>query len=256
MPTDRQDSKTESFHFTDGIKNPDTGRAYKFTFKEKLFVFDYLENGFIASSAAKAAGYNCTSEGSFRSIATAVMKKPHIKAAINAAFEALAMPKFEVIFRLGRIAAGDLTDVLTPTGEFDMEAARESGMSFLLKKVTIKRTRREVTRTEIDLPDDFAAGKPEYTESSILDEHITFEIHDPLKALELIGKHQNLFAPDRLEITGKDGAKLISDNPASVVVYLPDNGRGDAGVPLIKSKTIRTKGSAPETPETPANGKG
>lgn len=218
-----KDQRHETQSFTDGIRDA-SGRLYKYTYKESAFVYHYLTDaGYCGTRAAKMAGYNCTTPGSFRNVSANLLKKDHIRAAINAAFEALTMPKHEILFRLGRIAAGDIVDVMNDDNDLDLNAARDRGTSFLIKKVEIKRARRA---------DD----------DQVIDETVKFEIHDPLRALELLGKHSRLFV-ERVESTGKDGRPLIPENPASVIVYLPDNGRGDQDQ-TTRGKTERTTGKS------------
>lgn len=226
MKNSAEDVRTQRESFTDKVPNPDKpGNIYKYSAKEKLFVFHYLTDAeFNGSAAAKLAKYKAGSDLSFRVIASNLLKKPKIKAAINVTFEALTMPKFEVLYRIGRIAAGDLNDLLDDAGNFSIEAARERGTTHLLKKVSITRSRREVKRTEVDTPDDAPA---EFIESSIIDETIKFEIDDRLKALELLGKHSGVFPDSRISVrTGSGSAEV--DEPANVVIFIPDNGRGDA----------------------------
>lgn len=229
-----KDALYQKLLFTDQIRDR-KGKLFRYTFKEAQFVFHYLTDGkHIGSRSAKLAGYEANTDLAFRVIASNLLKKPHIIAAINKAFESLTMPKMEVLFRLGRIAAGSIEDLLNEDNELDLEKARENESIGLLRKVEIKRTRREIKRTAIDTPDD---GEPEILESSIIDETIKFEIHDPLRALELLGKNGKLFV-EKFEHTGKDGREL--PEPAKVVVYLPDNGRD----------TIPTAGKARTTHES------
>jgi hypothetical protein len=94
----------------------------------------------------------------------------------------------------------------------------------LLKKVKIERKVLEVKEVDQDGPAD---AVDVVIQKAIIQEKIEFEIHDPLRALELIGKHERLFI-DRSELTGKDGTPLIPEDSGRVIVYLPDNGRGDA----------------------------
>lgn len=221
MKKKAEDQQNEKGAFTDRIPDPDRpGSFYEYTAKEKLFVNAYLTDAkFVGSTAARMAGYNAGSDLAFRVIASNVMKKPRIRAAINEAFESLTMPKFEILFRLARIASGSLEDVLNDDGEFDIDVARDRDTAHLLKKIQITRDVVEVKASSNETPDG-----DETIERSIFKETIKFEIHDPLRALELLGKHSKLFA-DKIEVTGKDGQPL--NDPANVVIYIPDNGRGD-----------------------------
>lgn len=242
-----KDEKTETLDFTSGIKKPGGGN-YTYTGKERMFVYHYMTDPrHVATDACRNAGYNATTSGSFRVIASNLLKKPHIIAAVNAGFESLAMPKFEVLYRLGFIAAGSVEDLLNDDDEFDMSLARKNGTAGLIRKVKIKRTRRVVEQI---VPDEmFETEDPrvkllagdgerrEQIESSVIFEEITYEIHDPLRALELIGKHGKLFV-DKFEHTGADG-KDLPEAPATVAIFLPDNGRDDVTLPAQPARATR-----------------
>lgn len=236
------DQKYQTLGFCDGLRDA-AGKLYKFTPKEKLFVQHYLTGNFNGTAAARSAGYQCKRDKTFRQLACNILRKDHIKAAIGQAFEALTMSKFEMLYRVGRIAAGDLADVLNDNDDFDLAAARAAGTTYLLKKVKIKRTRREITTQSVNA---VPGSDPDILESSLIDEEIQFEIHDPLRALDMIGKAGGVWV-DRFEATGKDGKPLIPENPQSVVIYLPDNGRGDSDADIARAKAARTKGTARKT---------
>jgi phage terminase small subunit len=208
----------EMFSYADGVLDAD-GNAYEYSNKEKLFIAEYLNDPrHVATNAAIAAGYAAgSSNASARVVASHLMAKPKIRAAIDRAFETLAMPKFEILYRLGRIAAGSIVDVLDENGELDLELAKDRGTDVLIKKIERRRDVIETKSETVDTPDG-----GEVFERNVIRETVKFEIHDPLRALELIGKNAKLFV-DRVEATGKDGQPLQS--AASVVLYIPDNGR-------------------------------
>ncbi len=218
--------------FTDGVLDA-AGVPFKYTPLERKFVAEYLNDPrHSATAAVKAAGYDAKKDVTFRVMASHLMKRENVRTAINNAFESLAMPKFETLFRLGRIAAGDLDDLLDDNGDFSIDLARERGTTFLLKKIEVDRDVMEVKES----------GGDEPIERSIIKEKVKITIHDPLKALELLGKHGKLFT-DRTEVTGKDGRPLIPDDATQVIFYLPDNGRGDgdAEPATTKQTTRKTK---------------
>jgi hypothetical protein len=254
---EKKDDRTAALDFTAGLRD-ETGKLYKFTVKESAFVHAYLTDAkFVATTAAKMAGFDAKTDLAFRVIACQLMKKPHIIAAINAAFEALAMPKFEVIYRLGDVARGSIEDVINEKGQLDIEAARGRGTLGLIKKVKIKRTSKvvESVAEAFGLSDprgDIDADETRETlETHILFEEISFEIHDPLRAMELLGKHGKLFT-EKIEQTGADGKPLIPES-AHVAIYLPDNQRGDTSADVLatagkpkRSKTTRTMPDEPK----------
>lgn len=52
-------------------------------------------------------------------------------------------------------------------------------------------------------------------------------------ALEQAAKESGNQFTNRTEHTGKGGSPLIPENAAQVVVYIPDNGRGDGPTPVV-----------------------
>lgn len=227
MPKKRtQAAETPAAAYTDDVRD-DKGELYEFTGLERLFVANYLNDPkHSATAAVKAAGYDCSTDESARALASKIMQKPRIKAAINKAFESLTMPKHEVLFRLGRLAAGSIVDVLSDDNELDLDLARDRGSDYLIRKIKRKRKVLEIKATDIDAPAD--DGGTMALEKMIVEETVEFEIHDQMKALELLGKSYGAVI-ERSELTGKDGKPLIPDEgKAQVIFYLPDNGRGDA----------------------------
>lgn len=258
----RKDFLHETLDFCDRINNP-AGGFYKYTPKERRYVRYYLtEAAFNQSKAAELAGYHPQQVSGYRTIACQLMKKPHILAAINRAFEALAMPKYEVIYRLGDIARGSLADVMNDDNELDLDLARRRGTFHLLKKVKIKRTKKIVEQVEegesTELMNNRQRGPTieksrDTIETSIVFEEIYFEIHDPLKAFEMLGKHGKLFT-DKIDLAGAEGQPLIGEG-AQVSIYLPDNGRDDTSPAVMAghgkrsiSKTTRKQGGDQKTP--------
>lgn len=228
------DEQTEKTTFTDGVTGPD-GKPYRYTPREKKFVFEYLTDPkHIAWRAAERAGYG-GKPATLRVVASALMKKPHITAAINAAFESLTMPRFEILYRLGRVAAGSIADVLNEDNELDLDLAKEQGTDFLIKKIQRERRVIEV-KTESDM-----SGDGETLERSIISETVKFEIHDPLRALELLGKHSRLFV-ENVQKLNRNGEPADDDSEPKVILFLPDNGRDPGQRPARrKRKTTKKK---------------
>lgn len=222
---------TPRFCYTDGVLDP-KGNPYKYTAKERKFIAEYLNDPrHVAYMAAKAAGFGVdgTKDPTFRVIAARLMATDKIRAAINQAFEALTMPKFETLFRISQIAGGSLDDVLDDDGNFSIDVARERGSHILLKRIEVDRDVMEVKES----------GGDEPLERAIIKEKVKIQIHDPLKALELLGRHGKLFN-STIELPGGGKASIPDGDGAQVVFYIPDNGRGDAdGEP--ESETKRTK---------------
>lgn len=205
-----------------GIGGAD-GKAKTFTEKEKQFVIAYLTTAkFCAADAARAC-YDAKTDNSFRVIGSQILKKTHIRQAINNALETLVMPKFEVLFRLSEIAAGDIADLTDDDGNFDFEIAKQNGKTGLIYQLETDRQILEVSSETIDSPGDGrGGGEKEVLEKSITSEKRKIKIYNKLSALELIARYYKLLS-DKIELSGADGEPL-----SQVCLYLPDNGRGDS----------------------------
>lgn len=161
------------------------------TNKQRVFVEEYLQC-WNATEAARKAGYTGEPE-TIRVTACENLTKPNIAAYIEKRISEKAMSADEVLLRLGEIARGSLKpfvrrdqdDEIWP--DLTSDAAQDK--FHLLKKIKPKRR---------------VGGEPgmEWTETEV-----ELEIHDPMRALELIGKHHKLFT-DKTELTGKDGGAI------------------------------------------------
>jgi phage terminase small subunit len=152
----------------------------KLTGKQRAFVTAYLANGFNATQAALTAGY---SPDSAYSQGSRLLKNVEIKQAIDSFFAENTMSAQEVLFRLTQHARGDIGDIWDEkTGQVDWERARAAGKTGLIKTIYHKTTR--ISRGADD-------------DMEIFEDQIT--LHDPQKALTLIGKQQGLFV-DKSEV--------------------------------------------------------
>jgi phage terminase small subunit len=257
LPKPPTPAEPRVYSFTAHVIDPETGKPYQYTAKEIEFINAYMTDPrHIATDAAKAAGFQSKSAGGMRVIASVVMARTRVRSAINQAFEALAMPKMEILFRLARIAGGSVADILDENNELDLDLAKERGTDMLIRKIERRRDVVEVKATTAAIP-----GGPdnepetELIERSIIKETVKFEIHDPLRALDMLGRNAKLFV-DRHEHTGKDGKPIDINGPApQVVLYLPDNGRqasADGDPPHKTSKVIKTIPGTAKSPK-PAN---
>lgn len=146
------------------------------TDKQEMFVNEYLQC-FNATRAAIAAGY---SGKTARAIGCENLTKPDIASRIREHFVKSAMDRDEVLHHLAEIARGNMDDLVDSNGNPDIAKARANKSTRLIKKI---RT-RSITTEESDI-----------TESEI-------EMHDRVRALELLGKHYKLFT-DKIETTGE-----------------------------------------------------
>jgi phage terminase small subunit len=153
------------------------------TNKQRAFVMEYVKD-FNATRAAVRAGY---SERSAYSTGHDNLKKPEIAAAIQAAIDDRLMGKDEVRLRLADIARGDmgeLMDITSMSFGLDLEAAKEKGLTKLIKKI------RQTTT--------ISSKGDEETERTVID----LELYDAQAALTTLGKHLRLF-DENMNINGE-----------------------------------------------------
>lgn len=165
------------------------------TRKQQAFITEYLRT-WNASEAARLAGY---SEVSARAIGHENLTKPDIQAEIQRRVSERAMSADEVLIRLAEQARGSMEDFVSfrpgvKLPLLDLEKAHAAGKFGLVKKL-------------------------KYTS----DGGIEFELYDAQAALVQLGKAHKLFV-ERSEVAGN-----IITSTSNVTIYIPDNGRGDAG---------------------------
>jgi|LDZU01.1.fsa_nt_gi PBSX family phage terminase large subunit len=134
-----------------------------FTKKQRLFVEYYLQC-WNATEAALKAGY---SERSAGSIGGENLKKPEIAAEIQRRIDEIAMSADEVIQAIGEIGRASIEDLMDIDAvgrlSFNFKRAQERGKLHLIKSI---------------VPTAYG---------------MKVELHDRMKALELMGKHHQLF---------------------------------------------------------------
>lgn len=164
--------------------------AVRFTGKQQAFIDAYFACNFNATEAARRAGYSGEYD-TLRSIASENLAKPNIREAIDARMRAMRMGADEVLARLSFIASGSFEDFLDPDSmSIDLKKAKKAERLGLIKKVKIT----TIVTSHAD--------RDTQTET------IEFELHDPVRAMELLGKHHKLFT-DKQEISGPDGERLV-----------------------------------------------
>lgn len=130
--------------------------------KQQAFLEHYLQC-WNASEAARLAGY---SEKAAGAIGHKLLKNAEISRAYKERLAELHMGSDEILKRLAEQARGSLDGFVTDRGNIDLAAAKQSGALKLAKRIK--------TQT----------GKVD---------SIEVELHDPQRAMELLGKHLALF---------------------------------------------------------------
>lgn len=164
-------------------------RLVKFTGKQQAFIDAYFACNFNATEAARRAGY-AGDDATLRSLASENLTKDNIREAIDARMRAMRMGADEVLARLSFIANGSFEDFLDPDSmSLDLKKAKKAEKLGLIKRIKIT----TVVTSHAD--------RDTQTET------IEFELHDPVRAMELLGKHHKLFT-ERQEISGPDGGAI------------------------------------------------
>ncbi len=178
------------------------------TGKQQQFVNEYL-CCFNATEAARRAGY---SEKTASEIGYENLRKPQIAEAIKRRLAETAMSADEVVMRLAEHARSDIGHFLhqDENGEIRVALLDEAGALLPETRLIKKVTQRKLVRTSKDMLEEETT--------------LALELYDAQAALVHLGKHHKLFV-DRTEHTGKDGEPLAAP---PVVIYIPDNGRGDS----------------------------
>lgn len=167
--------------------------------KQRVFVEEYLRT-WNATEAARRAGY---SEKTAYSIGQENLKKPEVKAAIEARIAEKAMSADEVLLRLADQARSTMADFINDAGEVDLRTAKDNGKLHLVKSYTV--TDKGTERVEL---------------------------YDAQAALVHLGRHHGLFV-DKVEHSGKVGMSFSADDAAQAERELdgwrPDRGAASTG---------------------------
>lgn len=127
--------------------------------REELFVFEYVKH-FHATKAAQLAGYSPDNERAAAVQASRMLRKANISRAIKEFVATRAMSAEEVLDRLARIARGTIEPFITTGNAINLKTAE--------------------AEADIGLVRSFQEGTDKVGAK--------LELHDSLKALELLGK--------------------------------------------------------------------
>lgn len=164
----------------------------RLTGKQRAFAIHYVAtlNG---TEAARRAGYK-GSDTVLAGVAYENRRKPHIAALIDKLFNEQIMSRNEILARLTEQAAGDLRELTDEDGRPDWMRARQLGKTHLVKKIRRKETQRDGETTV-------------YTE---------IELHDPQRAIDMLGKYHELFTNKlRVDDWRSDAIRDIRDGKIS-----------------------------------------
>jgi len=162
----------------------------KLTPKQKRFCEEYLID-LNATQAAIRAGY---SKRTAYSIGQENLKKPEIQARIQELQRNLSkrnqITQDMIIKELALIAFSDIKDLITI----------EENTGVIIPK-SFNEMPKEASRVIKRIKEDRAIKEDASGTQVTVYDKVTFELHDKLKALELLGKHLGMFV-ERVEHTG------------------------------------------------------
>lgn len=183
----------ESHQQQSGIVAPEWAEGL--TDKERRFVEEYCID-YNASRAARDAGYSKKTAGV---IGHETLKKPKIKAAIEAHMDELAMGAAETKKRLADMARGShepflVWDEQQQTLQIDLSSPQARKSLHLIKKLK---------------QNDTIVQKGTDNQPEVIGRTFEIEIHDPKDALKQIGKILGIYAPDQFEDVSKHPKQLV-----------------------------------------------
>ncbi len=176
-------------------------KQVQLTGKQQAFIDAYFALRFNGTEAARQAGYS-GDENTLAATASRMLRNNKIRSAIDKRFKQTKMGPDEVLGRLSYIATGSMEDFVDPDScTLDLAKAQKAKALGLIRKLKIK--------TIINAKDD----------TEIME--VEFELHDPMRAMEMLGKHWRVFERagevdwrKEVEAAGLDPEKLINDAAA------------------------------------------
>lgn len=149
------------------------------TNKQQRFIDEYFKC-WNATEAAIRAGY---SKRSARQIGSENLSKPSIASRVRARMRESAMDADEVLYHLASIARGDMDNLIDRNGLPDIEQARATGKTSLIKKWKF----RTITTEDSDIHE------------------VEVEPYDRLQALNALAKVHKLTTAQQIEHSGQVG---------------------------------------------------
>lgn len=178
---------------------------------QRRFVEEYTRDC-NATRAAKAAGY---SEKTARQQGSENLSKPDISAAIKARLDELSMEAGEVLARVTMMARGSLYPFINfkEKGDWAVDITTPEALAALptLKTITVD---TRLGKTVIHADD----GPVTFTR--IEDQRIKVELHDQMRALELLGRAHGLW--EKPEKSEENAHELLKTQLIARLMELPE----------------------------------
>lgn len=161
---------------------PKPEKVKKLTNKEKVFCLEYVTH-WNGTKAAIDAGY---SKNSAKEIAYENLTKPHIQAEIQRVLDQKALTVQEILGRLSDQGRANLAELVE---FYDVPVLDKDGK---------KAGERQSVRMKPEAFEKYGYLIKSITPTTAGDFKI--ELHDSVKAMELIGRHRNMFKETKLNI--------------------------------------------------------
>jgi phage terminase small subunit len=187
-------------------------KPVQLTGKQQAFVDAYFALRFNGTEAARQAGY-AGDDNTLAATASRMLRNNKIRSAIDKRFKQTKMGPDEVLGRLSYIATGSMEDFVDPDScTLDLKKAQKAKALGLIKKLKIKTIINSKDDTEI--------------------EEIEFELHDPMRAMEMLGKHWRVFERagevdwrKEVEAAGLDPDKFTSELAAQFAEHMKQSAK-------------------------------
>jgi phage terminase small subunit len=172
--------------------------AHRLTDRQRLFVAAYLgpAKG-NASEAARIAGYSHPAQ-----VGSRLVHKSAVSEQIKAGLTEVALTSSQILANLSEIADGSLDDYLKVTTRgkvtLDLAKAKKAEKLRLIRKIKIDRN-----------------GE------------VQIELHDPIRALDLLGKYRNLFTDRDASTESTTRSNPLSPDEAEIASDAIANKRTD-----------------------------
>lgn len=179
------------------------------TDKQRLFVEQYFICGLNGTEAALVV-YDTTDREVAAAIGGENLRKPSIRAHVDARLDQFHLSANEVLARLAFHARGSMEHFIDPaSGTIDLKKAEQAKQLGLIKRFKTKFTTTTKQTAPLSMADDDEKRQRVTTEESEVME-IEVELHDAQSALNLLGKHLNLFTDKsiNLNLTPDDLKKM------------------------------------------------
>lgn len=168
---------------------------------EALFVDEYVASMDPRGSAIRAFANSPQKKASPDARALDMMKRPLIQAAIRermaAAMQRLELTADKVLAEVAKVAFANMGDYVRITGDgepyVDLSGVNADQMAAI---------------TEVK-SEDFVEGRGEDARDI---RKVSIKLHDKMGALDKLMRYFGLYAPDKLELTGRNGGPVVGVN--------------------------------------------